>query len=107
MLRRPPRATRSDTLFPYTALFRSYIEVMQAPFEHDDLENAFEVDCGLTYSGTATGTLTGLSHLEGQMVEVLAINKRSEEHTSELQSLMRISYAGFCLKKKKYTTIKM
>ncbi len=51
---------------------RRYIEVMQAPFEYDAIEDAFQVDCGLTYTGSATGTLSGLSHLEGQTVDVLA-----------------------------------
>jgi len=54
---------------------KRYIEVMQPPFEYADLEDAVQVDCALSYSGAATGTLTGLSHLEGQTVDVLAINK--------------------------------
>src|SRR3546814_965797 len=85
MIRRPPRSTRTDTLFPYTTLFRSFAAV-GALVEHlvDDPE------------------FLGFVGLE----ELVAV--RSEEHTSELQSLMRISYAVFCLKKKKklstYTT---
>src|SRR3546814_13947437 len=79
MIRRPPRSTRTDTLFPYTTLFRSPAEdvrralsrVLNRPVEHD---------------------LRACSR------------HRSEEHTSELQSLMRISYAVFCLKKKKRHT---
>src|SRR3546814_7830834 len=72
MIRRPPRSTRTDTLFPYTTLFRSG-EVLALTGEV------------LTYEAR----------------ELLLNPSRSEEHTSELQSLMRISYAVFCLKKKK------
>src|SRR3546814_3203253 len=74
MIRRPPRSTRTDTLFPYTTLFRS-------PWP-----------TGAKSSGSTNPNPTILS--------------RSEEHTSELQSLMRISYAVFCLKKKKEEDIK-
>src|SRR3546814_8078316 len=80
MIRRPPRATRTDTLFPYTTLFRS-------PAKSPNASASFT---GKTFpSSTASGT----SH-KWQW------HCRSEEHTSELQSLMRISYAVFCLKKK-------
>src|SRR3546814_14997975 len=88
MIRRPPRSTRTDTLFPYTTLFRSrrigrrlllrcgsrypYCGIQENAMNHD-MASDTERDHGL----------------------------RSEEHTSELQSLMRISYAVFCLKKKK------
>src|SRR3546814_8629230 len=75
MIRRPPRSTRTDTLFPYTTLFRSrLVDVVRQglqPRQHDEDDERRQ-----------------LPH-------------RSEEHTSELQSLMRISYAVFCLKKKK------
>src|SRR3546814_9900657 len=84
MIRRPPRSTRTDTLFPYTTLFRSHM------------------------------AFNGSTHVpEGEMIKLLErkglafgadTNARSEEHTSELQSLMRTSYAVFCLKKKKNTT---
>src|SRR3546814_9300368 len=99
MIRRPPRSTRTDTLFPYTTLFRS------------------------AALGAADGQLPLLTHPEAPMLlhvpaildagQVARFRKaldggewidgkaRSEEHTSELQSLMRISYAVFCLKKKK------
>src|SRR3546814_7029309 len=77
MIRRPPRSTRTDTLFPYTTLFRSV--QARARLGHN-------------------GTQQGVGHLQNQLL----ILKRSEEHTSELQSLMRISYAVFCLKKKKH-----
>src|SRR3546814_3437066 len=95
MIRRPPRSTRTDTLFPYTTLFRSPYGV------------------GSCCSGAAIRTLrrsNGMySAVAGIQVGRHAIEtiSRSEEHTSELQSLMRISYAVFCLKKKmKRTTIK-
>src|SRR3546814_3539266 len=71
MIRRPPRSTRTDTLFPYTTLFRSvagHLEPRIRRYTHSAVRR--DAEC------------------------------RSEEHTSELQSLMRISYAGFCLKKK-------
>src|SRR3546814_14411973 len=74
MIRRPPRSTRTDTLFPYTTLFRS---------GRGDLEK-----------GDRPAGIDPLAALQQR-------DQRSEEHTSELQSLMRISYAVFCLKKKK------
>src|SRR3546814_10719567 len=82
MIRRPPRSTRTDTLFPYTTLFRSY------------RANATEAAAGRRpYTRSFFG--------EGALEDVITEFARSEEHTSELQSLMRISYAVFCLKKKK------
>src|SRR3546814_1875950 len=87
MIRRPPRSTRTDTLFPYTTLFRSV---------NLALSDAWST--GLLLAGQlGTDTLP----LESQWVL-----GRSEEHTSELQSLMRISYAVFCLKKKKKRSTK-
>src|SRR3546814_19501776 len=85
MIRRPPRSTRTDTLFPYTTLFRSTQMGVVEKFR--PLLTALRpllLDMGVMVS-TGSGA-------------------RSEEHTSELQSLMRISYAVFCLKKKKHTT---
>src|SRR3546814_2090562 len=91
MIRRPPRSTRTDTLFPYTTLFRS---------------SAVE---GLAVAAPAFAGLV-LPIAVVILVFLFAIQRsgtarvgafRSEEHTSELQSLMRISYAVFCLKKKK------
>src|SRR3546814_10159377 len=76
MIRRPPRSTRTDTLFPYTTLFRSIVEVLIVERQVADLHKA---------------------ELQLRRSNLL---ERSEEHTSELQSLMRISYAVFCLKKK-------
>src|SRR3546814_9608082 len=81
MIRRPPRSTRTDTLFPYTTLFRSAVPA-SLPVE---VRTAEAVRC------------QGKLVLKGRMQTC----GRSEEHTSELQSLMRISYAVFCLKKKK------
>src|SRR3546814_6731932 len=97
MIRRPPRSTRTDTLFPYTTLFRSQDRVLQeiARLAFSDLRNLFD----------AQGNLIPVSELSDDAAASLAavevVSKpRSEEHTSELQSLMRISYAVFCLKKK-------
>src|SRR3546814_8655297 len=78
MIRRPPRSTRTDTLFPYTTLFRS---PSSAPHRLPTTSST------LTYANRPT-------------VSRVCVYVRSEEHTSELQSLMRISYAVFCLKKK-------
>src|SRR3546814_5962840 len=90
MIRRPPRSTRTDTLFPYTTLFRS-----------PDARLRPRV---LRLPARANGTLRGLPlHRPPAVAVVLLVPRRSEEHTSELQSLMRISYAVFCLKKKKHT----
>src|SRR3546814_11245333 len=89
MIRRPPRSTRTDTLFPYTTLFRS----IDAPgFSVAMAKNA---SFQLTATSLPSRRKYGLSRRR--------FTRRSEEHTSELQSLMRISYAVFCLKKKKNT----
>src|SRR3546814_9794184 len=89
MVRRPPRSTRTDTLFPYTTLFRSCAIIAGSVTiigMHDIEEDH----------------VPGLDHAIGESVRVWTAS-RSEEHTSELQSLMRSSYAVFCLKKKKTT----
>src|SRR3546814_1061191 len=86
MIRRPPRSTRIDTLFPYTTLFRSLLPLASAIF-------AAGLIGGIMIMVDASGS-AGLPAGD-------APRTRSEEHTSELQSLMRISYAVFCLKKKK------
>src|SRR3546814_7551143 len=83
MIRRPPRSTRTDTLFPYTTLFRS-VKGENAGYT---LRYPEDVWSPLEATGDADLVLLG--------------RDRSEEHTSELQSLMRISYAVFCLKKKR------
>src|SRR3546814_3170492 len=101
MIRRPPRSTRTDTLFPYTTLFRSrdqpqiFVTAMildevddlapRIPFLVEQLQSMLPVR---------------LLFQHGQYIHALEVDVRSEEHTSELQSLMRISYAVFCLKKK-------
>src|SRR3546814_5712577 len=89
MIRRPPRSTRTDTLFPYTTLFRSDPQATNELIV--DLVDQYQT--GWTYS-------LGVADFSVQAQKDLDI-VRSEEHTSELQSLMRISYAVFCLKKKK------
>src|SRR3546814_1374462 len=104
MIRRPPRSTRTDTLFPYTTLFRSPILIFDAV-----TSELVEVD----FRGTANDLaerLAGKPADRNEPVEArgpgrpkLGVVGRSEEHTSELQSLMRISYAVFCLKKKNTT----
>src|SRR3546814_16533496 len=87
MRRRPPRSTRTDTLFPYPTLFRSVIDV---EFPRDAIPAIYDA---LKIDGTEL-TLEVQQQLGDGDLE------RSEEHTSELQSLMRISYAVFCWKKK-------
>src|SRR3546814_4496034 len=100
MIRRPPRSTRTDTLFPYTTLFRSFINNAYKTLRHRG--NNF-------FAGERAAS--ALDHIQ-RMIEFVGpidiqgharnlVQIRSEEHTSELQSLMRISYAVFCLKKKK------
>src|SRR3546814_7934667 len=94
MLGRPPRSTRTDTLFPYTTLFRSAVDVA-AGAAH------FLRDAGPLGHGTVPGQLgQHLAQRADKTAAALVLGLRSEEHTSELQSLMRISYAVFCLKKK-------
>src|SRR3546814_8629884 len=95
MRRRPPRSTRTDTLFPYTTLFRSEIDVHDQLLA-DRLCEDHVVDAPLR----AVGQKDPIDALVGGIVNRLFDMMRSEEHTSELQSLMRISYAVFCLKKK-------
>src|SRR3546814_1877297 len=96
MIRRPPRSTRTDTLFPYTTLFRSPYRELR--FAGTDQGRRVFFDSGhVVHVNTFTKTLgPGL-----RLGWLVLPDHRSEEHTSELQSLMRISYAVFCLKKKK------
>src|SRR3546814_5522519 len=96
MIRRPPRSTRTDTLFPYTTLFRS-VEKIQGPKGTQVRLDVIPAAMGLD----AEPTRILLTRAKIRLAERAA--KRSEEHTSELQSLMRISYAVFCLKKKNTT----
>src|SRR3546814_4741611 len=115
MIRRPPRSTRTDTLFPYTTLFRSLKYVFkpdpepwqileqlvfkQLSYRHNDIRHSrskFEQDFVFRSAGGEINVVNVCQELKDP--------ERSEEHTSELQSLMRISYAVFCLKKKKKQT---
>src|SRR3546814_9002821 len=98
MIRRPPRSTRTDTLFPYTTLFRSHAEEAQRrarefpgfePRRDDEGPHLLSPD----------GQRPRVARRRDEPVQSVE-GARSEEHTSELQSLMRISYAVFCLKKK-------
>src|SRR3546814_7260782 len=102
MIRRPPISTRTDTLFPYTTLFRSLV-----PFQFDGVpgisfpgikpKSTFVYEFPIVQAGTYWyHSHSGLQEHRGSGIP----HARSEEHTSELQSLMRISYAVFCLKKK-------
>src|SRR3546814_7513379 len=100
MRRRPPRATRTDTLFPYTTLFRSTAEATRALID----AGADAVKVGIGPGSICTTRVVagvGVPQLTAIMECAREAAKRSEEHTSELQSLMRISYAVFCLKQKK------
>src|SRR3546814_1017545 len=104
MIRRPPRSTRTDTLFPYTTLFRSFMNglgPMILGHANDAVHDAIvaQLQCGAVHALC--------SELEWQLADMIVESTpgiRSEEHTSELQSLMRISYAVFCLKKKNKLT---
>src|SRR3546814_2751238 len=95
MIRRPPRSTRTDTLFPYTTLFRS-------ASSRPTWSRATNAPRRATSSGSPAATASLRS--SPPTTTRCADRSRSEEHTSELQSLMRISYAVFCLKKKKQKT---
>src|SRR3546814_5851763 len=97
MIRRPPRSTRTDTLFPYTTLFRSLLtnawqDVSKKPFQRSLVRWVFPI----TNHDQSFSLIECWNCIWGGNFTI-----RSEEHTSELQSLMRISYAVFCLKKKK------
>src|SRR3546814_3701677 len=111
MIRRPPRSTRTDTLFPYTTLFRSTERTKtwdlranvrrarrKAPAQAQRRRRSKSEDCS-SADVVGVGSDPPAAALPGLGAPVAA--PRSEEHTSELQSLMRISYAVFCLKKTK------
>src|SRR3546814_2125447 len=128
MIRRPPRSTRTDTLFPYTTLFRSKAYAIAHEIYDGDrywlpiqeLDSRLPAALQLRLFGRAIGLMKHVTtwllnnHWTGRTVHEAVAQfgdgidaltaMRSEEHTSELQSLMRISYAVFCLKKKKKTT---
>src|SRR3546814_3460764 len=103
MIRRPPRSTRTDTLFPYTTLFRSPEAVSTgnrtSGAADARLHSLWLSSAGAYRDGSRGGTRASGSSADG--ADGHRRRSRSEEHTSELQSLMRISYAVFCLKKKK------
>src|SRR3546814_940555 len=116
MIRHPPRSTRTDTRFPYTTPFRlRHFEVpgrvvghpeLVAPFRDRHAADRAEVAGAVIFVEARerlglVGVGVGADKVEGQAAVVA--HARSEEHTSEVQSLMRISYAVFCLKKKKNT----
>src|SRR3546814_1495806 len=104
MIRRPPRSTRTDSLFPYTTLCRSQICAVAIDFMARKSEHHRHIcrECAEICRACASSC----EGLDGMEDCVAACRKRSEEHTSELQSLMRISYAVFCLKqnsRRRYT----
>src|SRR3546814_1786488 len=93
MVRRPPRSARTDTLFPYTTLFRSHQDGFGVAAGH-------QAELGAAVVEQVEFDVAPAAH---ELPVALLGSSRSEEHTSELQSLMRISYAVFCLKKTKPT----
>src|SRR3546814_18106696 len=98
MIRRPPRSTRTDTLFPYTTLFRSL--VARSP---SGQAAAYPIVASTQKDGICHEVIAPAPNLAPELsaqAQQIALTVRSEEHTSELQSLMRISYAVFCLNKK-------
>src|SRR3546814_1933406 len=101
MIRRPPRSTRTDTLFPYTTLFRSLGLALLLIWRWSRRRRRRDADAGADLSPLEWKDL-----LDDRLALAARLSpaQRSEEHTSELQSLMRISYAVFCLKKKKNTS---
>src|SRR3546814_4542927 len=108
MIRRPPRSTRTETLFPYTTLFRSEIfldELGPARKDADRAVSFFQrrrpARIAQAHIALALQIAAGDTERDGVLGSCDEVHDRSEEHTSELQSLMRISYAVFCLKKKK------
>src|SRR3546814_3424732 len=109
MLRRPPRSTRTDTLFPYTTLFRSdiiepdgdHLRCPQPKARHHQQHCMIAQTMLRIVADPCEQGFDLLGRQEARKSRVPALGYRSEEHTSELQSLMRISYAVFCLKKKK------
>src|SRR3546814_4736361 len=117
MIRRPPRSTRTDTLFPYTTLFRSRFQTEISCLGRT-LRTEFNQSTGSARRRSRKGPVARVQVKAGRdgktptvgglssSIAALTLSNRSEEHTSELQSLMRISYAVFCLKKKKKTTKK-
>src|SRR3546814_6634805 len=98
-IRRPPRSTRTDTLFPYTTLFRSWSARSTArPEVSAAHQKLIEM---IAAASAAPSARRAAAHQHRSCAPSISMMRRSEEHTSELQSLMRSSYAVFCLKKKK------
>src|SRR3546814_4407803 len=120
MIRRPPRSTRTDTLFPYTTLFRS-LDVLschtlrravddQISRSEQGVERPYDLDASSAHrlGVFVRGAIQGEALLRCHSGPPIGADiRRSEEHTSELQSLMRNSYAVFCLTKKKHTPIEI
>src|SRR3546814_2628616 len=115
MIRRPTRSNRTDTLFPYTTLFRSLEDSNLFAINrfngHDRFEDGARINYGLEWNYSRPGfninSIVGQSYRLTDKPSLFPDGTgltRSEEHTSELQSLMRTSYAVFCLKKKITTT---
>src|SRR3546814_1946788 len=110
MIRRPPTPTRTDTLFPYTTLFRSIsqpyiVAVMTEQVRPEAGDRVLEIGTGSGYQAAVLARLVAQVYSIEIVPELAdraraALAERSEEHTSELQSLMRTSYAVFCLTKK-------
>src|SRR3546814_8839356 len=104
MILPPPRSTRTDTPFPSTTLFRSPLNAVKlhVGIATDIIANGKSQITGHQRRAETDGktALLAVTHIFGRGQEIVDIGDRSEEHTSELQSLMRISYAVFCLKKK-------
>src|SRR3546814_8605785 len=105
MIRRPPRSTRTDTLFPYTTLFRSVDKEGQMYWGTAPIPDLPTLLSRLKVEAVKVPQpevhIRGDQEARYQTIGQIVFTCRSEEHTSELQSLMRISYAVFCLKKKK------
>src|SRR3546814_1328862 len=106
MIRRPPRSTRTDTLFPYTTLFRSahvelthQVSIILLGELHENVQTVAHLEDVVFFVAGDDFEIFGFTSVPLLVLRLRSI--RSEEHTSELQSLMRISYAVFCLKKKK------
>src|SRR3546814_1067434 len=108
MIRRPPRSTRTDTLFPYTTLFRSLVSSSSQAFakrtevtmKFHDFQQAHSESVVALRALSQSVAAKGMDKVLLELVKIRAsqVNGRSEEPTSELQSLMRISYAVFCLR---------
>src|SRR3546814_9214070 len=106
MIRRPPRSTRTDTLFPYTTLFRSQssglLQVVQLYSPNGTYDQLYLSNYATINVVDTLKRINGVGDADLFGALNYSMRVRSEEHTSELQSLMRISYAVFCLKKKKH-----